>query len=93
MKTRLTSIGRAIRRKLSLRLLIGGPLGVFAWGLSGAGTIAVLIWGIKTVAIPLLILKTTTWWLWGVGFVRQFNLRKQTIHASKRAKINGDRST
>ncbi len=92
MKTILTRIGRAIRRRLSLKVLVGGPVGAFAWSLSGAGAIAVLIWGIKTIAIPLLIIKTTAWWLWGVGFLRQFNLRKQETIAAERAKANGDRN-
>ncbi len=93
MKTILTRSGRAIRRRLSLKILVGGPVGAFAWSLSGAGAIAVLIWGIKTIAIPLLIIKTTTWWLWVVGFLRQFNLRKRAMDAAERAKANGDRNT
>lgn len=82
-----------MRRKLSFKVLIGGPLGAFAWSLSGAGAIAVLIWGIKTIALPLLIIKTTTWWLWGIGFLRQFSLRKQVMDSAERAKANGDRNT
>lgn len=93
MKTILTRIGRPIRRRLSLKVLIGGPLGAFAWSLSGAGVIAVLIWGIQTITIPLLIIKTTAWWLWGVGFLRQFNLRKHVMVAAERARTNGDRNT
>ncbi|MCX8048905.1 MAG: hypothetical protein N3A55_04495 [Methylohalobius sp.] len=91
MKTKLIKIGRALRQRLSLKVLVGGPLGAFAWSLWGAGALAVLIWGLKTVAIPLLILKTTSWGLWGAGVLRQFNLRRQTMDADERD-ANGDQN-
>lgn len=54
-----------------LKVIIGGPLGVLAWGLSGAGAMAVIIWGLKTVALPLLMLKTASWSIWGFGVLRE----------------------
>ncbi len=92
MKTILTRFGRALRRKLSLKVLIGGPLGAFAWSVGGAGAIAVLIWGIKTVAIPLLILKTTSWGLWGAGVLHQLTLHRQVRRAAG-SKANEDQNT
>lgn len=92
MKTILTKIGRAIRRRLSLKALIGGRIGAVAWGLSSAGAVAVLIWGIKTVAIPMLMLKTASWGLWGAGVLRQFQLRKTALDQTDR-ETNGDRNT
>jgi hypothetical protein len=53
-----------------IKVAIGGPLGVLAWSLSGAGAMAVVIWGLKTVALPLLMLKTASWSIWGFGVLR-----------------------
>jgi hypothetical protein len=61
-----------------LKILIGGPLGVLAWSVSGASAVAVLIWGIKTVAIPLLMLKTASWGIWGLGVIKESNRRTVT---------------
>ncbi|MFN3918714.1 MAG: hypothetical protein ACK4JF_00305 [Methylohalobius sp.] len=92
MKTILIRLGRALRRKLSLKVLIGGPLGAFAWSVGGAGAIAVLIWGIKTVAIPLLVLKTTSWGLWGAGVLHQLTCRCRVRQAAK-SNANEDQNT
>jgi len=58
-----------------LKVIIGGPLGLIAWSVSGASAIAVLIWGLKTVAIPLLMLKTASWGIWGIGVMRESKMR------------------
>jgi hypothetical protein len=55
----------------ALRVIIGGPLGVLAWAVSGASAVAVVLWGIKAVAIPLLMLKTASWGIWGFGVFRE----------------------
>ncbi|GAB6067418.1 hypothetical protein JCM13664_07360 [Methylothermus subterraneus] len=75
IKTIATRIGRAVWRLG--KVVIGGPLGALAWSLGGAGVVAVLIWGFKTVAMPLLILKTTSWGLWGASVLRQFSGRRR----------------
>ncbi|QSA95467.1 hypothetical protein [Methylococcus sp. EFPC2] len=54
-----------------LKVIIGGPLGLLAWGISGASAVAVIIWGLKTVALPLLMLKTASWSIWGFGVFRE----------------------
>ena len=58
-----------------LKLAIGGPLGLVAWSVSGASALAVLIWGLKTVAIPLLMLKTASWGIWGLGVIKESKVR------------------
>jgi len=58
-----------------LRVAIGGPLGVLAWMVSGASAAAVVMWGIKAVAVPLLMLKTASWGIWGFGVVREAKAR------------------
>jgi hypothetical protein len=37
---------------------------------------AVVLWGIKAVAIPLLMVKTASWGIWGLGVFRESRLRK-----------------
>ena len=65
------------------RVIIGGPLGLVAWGISGASAAAILMWGLSTVAIPLLMLKTASWGIWGFGVFRESKSRaallKKTI--------------
>ena len=60
-----------------LRLVVGGPVGIVAWSISGASAMAVLIWGLKTVAIPLLMLKTASWGIWGLGVFRESKSRRR----------------
>ncbi len=88
MTHRIITIYRAIRRRLSLKVIVGGSAGVFAWSLSGAGVVAVAIWGLKTIAIPLLMLKTASWGIWGAGVLRQSHLRKQALDAEDKAAAN-----
>jgi hypothetical protein len=57
------------------RVIIGGTWGLVAWSLSGASAVAVVIWGIKAVAIPLLMLKTASWGIWGLGVLREAKTR------------------
>jgi hypothetical protein len=59
-----------------IRIAIGGPLGLVAWSLSGAGAVAIVIWGLKTVAIPLLMLKTASWGIWGIGVIKESKLKR-----------------
>lgn len=61
-----------------LKVIIGGPLGLIAWSVSGASAVAVLIWGLKTVAIPLLMLKTASWGIWGFGVMKESKNRLAT---------------
>jgi hypothetical protein len=58
------------------RVIVGGTWGLAAWSLSGASAVAVVIWGIKAVAIPLLMLKTASWGIWGLGVLREAKARK-----------------
>lgn len=58
-----------------LKVIVGGPLGLLAWSVSGASAVAVLIWGLKTVAIPLLMLKTASWGIWGFGVMKESKAR------------------
>jgi hypothetical protein len=60
-----------------LRVIVGGPMGVLAWGISGASAMAVMVWGLNTVAIPLLMLKTASWGIWGVGVFRESKDKKR----------------
>lgn len=57
------------------RLIIGGPMGLLAWGISGASAVAIIIWGLSTVAIPLVMLKTASWGIWGFGVFRESKIR------------------
>lgn len=59
-----------------LKVIIGGPLGVLAWSLSGASAAAIVLWGIKTVALPLLMLKTASWGIWGFGVMKESKARR-----------------
>ncbi|WP_145986515.1 hypothetical protein [Methylocaldum marinum] len=61
--------------KRLLRVAIGGRWGIFAWSLSGASALAVVLWGLKTVAIPLLMVKTASWGIWGLGVIRESKAR------------------
>jgi hypothetical protein len=57
------------------RIAVGGPLGLVAWGISGASAVAIFMWGLSTVAIPLLMLKTASWGIWGFGVFRESRAR------------------
>lgn len=60
-----------------LRVAVGGRLGVLAWSISGASALAIIVWGLETVALPLLMLKTASWGIWGFGVMRESKLRGQ----------------
>lgn len=61
------------------RVAIGGPLGILAWSISGASAVAILMWGLSTVAIPLLMLKTASWGIWGFGVFREARTRTDPL--------------
>ena len=65
------------------RVFIGGPLGILAWGISGASALAILMWGLSTVAIPLLMLKTASWGIWGFGVFRESKMRAKNLKITK----------
>ncbi|QJD28835.1 hypothetical protein [Methylococcus geothermalis] len=50
---------------------VGGRWGMVAWGISGASAMAVAVWGLQTVAIPLIMLKTASWGIWGIGVFKE----------------------
>jgi len=58
-----------------VRVAIGGPLGLLAWSISGASAVAIFMWGLNTVAIPLLMFKTASWGIWGFGVFRESKMR------------------
>jgi hypothetical protein len=64
------------------RVIIGGPMGLVAWGISGASAVAIIMWGLSTVAIPLIMLKTASWGIWGFGVFRESKYR---LEADKKA--------
>lgn len=66
-----------------LKLIIGGPLGVLAWGISGASAVAIFVWGLKTVALPLIMLKTASWGIWGFGVARESKLKLDEARKNK----------
>lgn len=49
---------------------------MLAWSISGASVAAIVLWGIKTVALPLLMLKTASWGIWGIGVMKESKARK-----------------
>jgi len=65
------------------KVIVGGPMGVFAWGISGASAVAIFVWGLNTVALPLIMLKTASWGIWGFGVLRE---SKTQIDAAKKPK-------
>jgi hypothetical protein len=52
------------------RIIIGGPVGLAAWGISGVGVLAIAAWGLKA-ALPALVLKAASWGIWGVGVLKE----------------------
>jgi len=92
IRERLEKIARAVRRRLSLRVIVGGPAGLFAWGLSGAGALAALIWGLKAIALPLLMIKSASWGIWGAGVLRESQRRKKALEKAERAASAEDRN-
>lgn len=68
---------KELKKKLMrwLRVIIGGPLGVLAWSISGASAVAIVVWGLETVVLPLLMLKTASWGIWGFGVLRESKKR------------------
>jgi hypothetical protein len=63
------------------RVVVGGRMGLVAWGISGASAAAVIMWGLSTVAIPLIMLKTASWGIWGFGVFRE---SKSQLEAGKK---------
>ena len=61
------------------RVIVGGPLGILAWSISAASALAILMWGLSTVAIPLLMLKTASWGIWGFGVLRESKMRTKAL--------------
>lgn len=52
------------------RIVVGGPLGVAAWAMSGVCAAAIAVWGLNA-AVPVLIVKGASWSLWGFGVLRE----------------------
>ncbi len=52
-------------------------MGIIAWGISGASAMAVVVWGLQTVALPLLMLKTASWGIWGLGVFRESRAKRE----------------
>lgn len=71
---------KVIRDRLSLKVIIGGQLGLFAWGISAASAVAIALWGLKTVAIPLLMIKTASWGVWSLGVIRESHIRNRKMN-------------
>jgi len=63
------------------KIAVGGTWGIVAWMVSGASAAAVVVWGIKTVAIPLLMLKTASWGIWGLGVFKESRARNKERRA------------
>ncbi|WP_221047691.1 hypothetical protein [Methylogaea oryzae] len=61
------------------RVIIGGPMGAAAWGMSGLCVAAVAAWGLEAAAVPVLIIKGASWSLWGVGVLRESTTKKRRI--------------
>ncbi|HWP00277.1 MAG TPA: hypothetical protein VNL74_06585 [Methylococcus sp.] len=53
------------------KALLGGRWGILAWGISGASAMAIVLWGLKTVAIPMIMLKTASWGVWSFGVIKE----------------------
>jgi hypothetical protein len=53
------------------KALLGGRWGILAWGISGASAMAIVLWGLKTVAIPMIMLKTASWGVWSFGVLKE----------------------
>jgi hypothetical protein len=64
--------------KRAVRVVVGGTWGLVAWTLSGASALAVVLWGLKAVAIPLLMVKTASWGIWGLGVLRESKARNKS---------------
>jgi len=65
------------------RVIVGGPMGIFAWSISGASAVAIFVWGLNTVAIPLIMLKTASWGIWGFGVLRESRTHSTAAKKSK----------
>ncbi len=82
-----TGMEKQEKKRAALRwgkTAIGGRWGLVAWGISGASAMAVAVWGLQTVAIPLIMLKTASWGIWGFGVFRESRAHlKQTGHDGK----------
>jgi hypothetical protein len=63
--------------KRAARVIVGGTWGLVAWSLSGLSAVAVVLWGIKAVAIPLLMVKTASWGIGGLGVLRESKVRNK----------------
>lgn len=72
------------------RVIIGGPMGFLAWCISGASAFAVFMWGLNTVAIPLIMLKTASWGIWGFGVFRESKSRARISRKEAKDVSKGD---
>jgi hypothetical protein len=54
-------------------------MGAAAWIMSGCAALAVAFWGLSA-AIPVLIIKTASWGLWGIGVAREAKKRPPPLH-------------
>jgi hypothetical protein len=65
--------------KNRIKIIIGGPLGIFAWSISAGTILIVFIWGLEKSAIALVAAKTVSWGIWGIGVIRHQLSRSDSL--------------
>ncbi|ADJ28119.1 hypothetical protein [Nitrosococcus watsonii] len=71
--------------KDSIKVIIGGPLGILAWSASAGTMLIIFVWGLEKSALAVIIVKMVSWGMWGMGVLRE-NLKKRVYLLNKTKK-------
>lgn len=60
-----------MKKNNNIKMIIGGPLGVLAWSASAGTMLVIFVWGLEKSVFAVVVVKTVSWGMWGVGVIRQ----------------------
>jgi hypothetical protein len=75
--------------KDSIKIIIGGPIGMLAWVISAGTVLIISIWGLEQFALAMVSAKIISWGMWGISIIRQlscFDSLKRTVLQDKTGK-------
>jgi hypothetical protein len=62
-----------IMSRTSIKIIIGGPIGILAWVVSAGTALIIFTWGLEQFALAVVAAKFVSWGMWGISIIRQLS--------------------